>query len=226
MAHTLYTSGVYMGHRLNRSGDKMPQRPMFDACRIMAKHVKWQGGLSWDFTDLFTMPIDKEFKHHIKEYLADILEDKAVHKGWKIPETTLVYPWIARMFPETKFIHWIRDPRDCILGKHVTDDLRRFGIPHPPAHDIHEMRAVSWLYQYKLMKQTPQPKHVIRVRFEDFVMKQEETLKRLELFLEIPLSRIVVRPESLGRWKRQSNPGGFPYKLLREALIENGYEVP
>ena len=105
--------------------------------------------------------------------MADVLADKSTHRGWKIPETTLAYPWIIRMFPDIKYIHWIRDPRDCILGGHKTDDLRDFGIDYPLTDDVRKRRAISWLYQYELMKSTPKPKNYIVVRFEDFILKQE-----------------------------------------------------
>ena len=116
ISHTLYASGVFMGSKLNRSGDKLPPQAMYDACRVLAKYVKLNGDLSWDFEQLHKMEIDPEFKELINTYLADVLADKSTHRGWKIPETTLAYPWIIRMFPDIKYIHWIRDPRDCILG--------------------------------------------------------------------------------------------------------------
>ena len=111
ISHTLSASGVYMGSQQNPSGDKIPPHAMYDACRVMAQYVKWNGGLSWNFEPLFTMPIDPEFEQLINTYLADVLRDKSIYKGWKIPETTLIYPWIVRMFPEIRYIHWIRDPR-------------------------------------------------------------------------------------------------------------------
>ena len=49
IAHTLYASGVFMGHTLNRSGDKVPPHALYAACRVMAKYVKWKGGLEWGF---------------------------------------------------------------------------------------------------------------------------------------------------------------------------------
>ena len=115
ISHTLYASGVYMGNRLNPSGDKVPGQAMYDACRVMARYVEWKGGLSWDFEPLFSTPVDPGFERHIDTYLEDVLHNPSAHKGWKIPEKTLVYPWITRLFPEARFIHWIRDPRDCIL---------------------------------------------------------------------------------------------------------------
>ena len=231
ISHTLYASGVFMGSKLNRSGDKLRPEPMYDACRVLAKYVKLNGDLSWDFEQLHEMEIDPEFKELINTYLADVLPshlnladvvaDKSTHRGWKIPETTLAYPWIIRMFPDIKYIHWIRDPRDCILGGHKTDDLRDFGIDYPLTDDVRKRRAISWLYQYELMKSTPKPKNYIVVRFEDFILKQEETLERLEDFLGMPLARIIVRSDSVGRWKTAD--GNYNFDFLEESLEENQY---
>ncbi len=221
MSHTLYTSGVFMGRTINTSGDKVPPGDLYDACRIFAGYVRWEGGLSWDFSRVMEMDIDSSFVEKVESYLADVMENGNPCRGWKLPETTLIYPWIVRMFPDIRYIHWIRDPRDGILAPHRTDDLGDFGIAYPATENIRRQRAISWLYQYQLMKATPNPGHLITVRFEDFVLKQEETLLRLEAFLGIPLSRIVVRPEAVGRWKKAG--GDLQLDLLGEALAELGY---
>ncbi|MCY3773373.1 MAG: sulfotransferase [Gemmatimonadetes bacterium] len=223
ISHTLYTSGVFMGRTINASGDKVPPHDLYDACRIFAKYVAWKGGLTWDYARVMGMDPDPEFVEKMETYLADVAENGNPHRGWKLPETTLVYPWIVRMFPDIRYIHWIRDPRDGILADHRTDDLGDFGIAYPDDPDIRRRRAISWLYQYQLMKATPKPVHLLTVRFEDFVLNQEETLRRLEDYLGIPLSRIVVRPEAVGRWKKAE--GDLPMDLLGEALDELGYEV-
>ena len=116
ISHTLYASGVFMGNNLNRSGDLLPPFEMYQACRIMAEHVKWTDDLNWDFSQLHEMEIPQRFKNLIYSYLNGVLwehernPDRLV--GWKIPETTLVFPWIRRMFPDMKYIFWIRNPRD------------------------------------------------------------------------------------------------------------------
>jgi hypothetical protein len=221
ISHTLYASGVFMGNTINPSGDKVPPQALYEACRAMGRYVEWRGGLEWGFEKLHTLEIDPEFTRLVNEYLADVLNRKAEHKGWKLPETTLIYPWIVRLFPEIKYIHWIRDPRDCIIGPHKTDDLADFGIEYPRTDDVRRRRAISWKYQYELMKATPRPENCLLVRFEDFVLKQEETLGRLEDFLGIPLARIVVRRDSIGRW--QTDPGPHTFDFFQEAMEENGY---
>ena len=222
VSHTLYASGVYMGRTLNRSGDKVPPDEMYDACRVLAKYVKWNGDLSWDFSALHEMDFDPEWERLIDSYLSDVLNDRSEHVGWKIPETTLIYPWIVRKFPDAKYIHWVRDPRDSIISRHKTDDLRDFGVDYPTTEDIREKRAISWYYQYQIMKATPLPKNVIAIRFEDFVLEHEKTLQRLEQFLDIPLARIIVRKDPIGRWKTDAECHDFDF--FDEAMAAHGYE--
>ncbi|MFW6158021.1 MAG: sulfotransferase family protein [Planctomycetota bacterium] len=221
MSHTLSESGVFMGADLNESGDLIPPEDMYEACRVLARGVRWKRDLEWDFGGLHDGPIAPEFERLLRRYLRTVLESDAEQRGWKIPETTLCYPWIARMFPRAKYIIWVRDPRDSILGRHVTDDLGRFGIRHPQADDVRRRRAISWLYQHRIVQATPQPEHTITVRFEDFVLRQDETLGRLEKFLGFPLAKIPVRTEPVGRWK--SDDGRHDFDFLKPAMIQYGY---
>jgi hypothetical protein len=222
MSQTLSASGVFMGNHLNRSGDLLPPGDMYEACRVMARYVEWKGGLVWDFSKLHTIPIPEEFTSLIERYLSSVLSAPTPRRGWKIPETTLVFPWILRLFPDIKYIFWVRNPRDCILGRHKTDDLNDFGISYPPTEDLRQRRAISWLYQYNLVKATPKPQHWIEVRMEDFVLHQEETLTRLEAFLGFPLARIAVHPEAVARYK--SDDGVSYYDFLGPAMREFEYE--
>jgi hypothetical protein len=224
ISHTLYASGVYMGKTQNASGDLVPPYDMYSACRVFGRYVKWNGGLSWDFSRVHDMDIPNQFVDLLESYLASVLKYKGTLKGWKIPETTLIYPWITRLYPETHYIFWIRNPRDCILGRHVTDDMRDFGIQYEETDDERLRRAISWKYQYDLVKSTPKPEKWIEVRFEDFVMKQEDTLARLESFLEIPLGRIIVRPSAVDRWR--NDEGVNYYQFFEPAMQEYNYEIP
>jgi len=222
MSHTLSASGVFMGATLNESGDLIPPGDMYEACRVMARHVTYLGNLRWDFDALHTMPIDPAFTRLIESFLASVLASDAERKGWKIPETTLVFPWIVRMFPDIRYIYWVRDPRDCILGAHVTDDLSDFGVPYDRTEDVRLRRATSWEYQVELVKATPKPKHWMEVRFEDFVLDQDRTLARLERYLGFPLARIPVRPEAVGRWK--TDAGTHMFDFFMADLLEHKYE--
>jgi hypothetical protein len=226
ISETLSKSGVFMGAPLNKSWDLIPPGDMYDACRVFAKSVTWKGGLEWDFRQALTAPVPAEFEQLIRRFLRSVLESPAPQAGWKIPETTLVFPWILRMFPQMKYIFWIRNPRDCILGGHVTDDLSTFGIACPPTEDVRLRRAISWKYQYDLVKATPRPAHWIEVRLEDFVLDQARTLSRLEEFFGggMKLASVPVNPEAVGRHKTDQETNYFDF--LAPAMREYGYEIP
>lgn len=221
MSHTLSASGVYMGARQNGSGDLVPAEDMYEACRVMAQHVRYLGNMKWDFERLHTMKIDPKFEELVGSYLQSVLSSDEPRKGWKLPETTLVYPWIRRMFPDIRYIFWVRDPRDSILGGHLTDDLADFNIPYDHTDNERERRAISWKYQSDIYNSTPRPKHLLPLRFEDFVLHQDETLKKLEDYLGFPMAKIEARRESVGRWK--TDDGEYDFPCFQEELEEYGY---
>ncbi|MCE9590337.1 MAG: sulfotransferase [Planctomycetes bacterium] len=221
---TLRESGVYTGEPLNESSDLLPPDDMYEAARIIGRHVTYLGNLKWDFSRLHTMPIDPAFTRRVESYLTTVLNSKAKWRGWKLPETTLVFPWIVRLFPEIKYIFWVRDPRDSILGSHITDDLADWNIAYDKTDDLRLRRAISWKYQVELVKATPKPRHWYTVRFEDFVLDQERTLAGLEKYLGFKLARIPVRPDAVGRWR--GDDGIHHYDFFTPDLLEYGYAKP
>jgi sulfotransferase family protein len=224
ISHTLRESGVYTGEPQNESSDLLPPDDMYEAVKVMNRHVKYLGNLRWDFTKLHTMPIDPVFIKLIESYLSTVLNSKAEWRGWKIPETTLVFPWIVRLFPEIRYIFWIRDPRDAILGAHLTDDLADWGLEYDETDDMRLRRAISWKYQQELVKATPKPEHWHEVRFEDFVLWQDETLAGLEKYLGFELAKIPVKPEAVGRWREDD--GIHHFDFFTPDLLEYEYAKP
>lgn len=222
MSHTLSASGVYMGEPLNSSGDLIPPEDMYEACRVFGKYVEYKGDMTWDFSKVLNMEPDPAFIKLIESFLHSVLDSKTENKGWKIPETTLVYPWILKMFSEIKYIFWVRDPRDCILAGHVTDDLSRFNVEYDKTDDIRLRRAISWKYQRELVKASPVPKYNHHVRFEDMVFDQDNTLSGLSDFLGIELNKIEMRSDSVGRYKTAD--GVYMFDFFKEDMDECGYE--
>jgi hypothetical protein len=221
ISQTLKESGTFMGDPLNESYDLIPPEDLYEACRVMAEHVRYKGNYEWDFSKLHRMPIPKRFTALVESFLKSLLNDAAPCRGWKLPETTLIFPWIVRMFPDAWYIYWIRDPRDSILGKHLTDDLADFGVPYEKTDNLRLRRAISWKYQSEIVKATPKPRRFKAVRFEDFVLNQTPTLQHLDTFLGMPLKKIDVNPDSVGRYKQDNEQHDFDFFL--EEMIEHGY---
>ena len=68
---------------------------------------------------------------------------------------------------------------------------------------------------------TPDPQHVLRLRFEDMVFSQEQTLAALGDFLGKPMAKIPMRPDSVGRYK--TDEGRVMYDFFEQDLAECGY---
>ncbi len=221
VAQTLLASGVYMGNRLNASNDLVPPEPMYEASRLFGGHVVYRGGQEWDFSQLRDMEIEQPFTKLLDDYLRPVHASNAAVKGWKLPETNLMYPWIVRLFPEAYFVHWVRDPRDAVIGEHITDDLSQWNVPCDKTQNVRLQRAISWKYQADIVEATPRPENFITVRFEDFVLDQQQTLGRLEAFLEMPLVRTTVNAEAVGRYK--SDDGEYDFTFLHQTMTRFGY---
>lgn len=218
ISHALQKSGVYMGSKQNVSGDLVPYFKFYDACRIASSHVVHIGDNNWDFSLLQNAEVNKNFIELIKIYLESVLSSQEEKRGWKIPETTLCFPWIVKLFPEVKYIHWIRDPRDNITAHNISDDLSFFGIAFKKSQDVLENRAISWKYHIDIVESTPKPKNWLEIRFEDFVLHQGKVLKKIEDFLEFPLQQIEVNPEKVGEWDDFCE-----YSFLTPYLTKYGY---
>lgn len=258
MSHTLSQSGVFMGWQQNPAGDLMPPDPLYEACREMAQHISLADG-DWDVTSAIESPPSERFCQLVFRYLQPILTSGAKNRGWKLPETTLVLPWITQLLPEARCIWWVRDPRDNILSKHKTDDLSFYNIPTPDVDallstrysDLREMaiargsvpepsvpwadaswsaldelrvrlrRALSWKFQYDLIEATPKPKSWLMVRYEDFILDQRRVLKELSRFVQVPLVRVPVSSDAVGRWQRDDFVTSFDF--LERPIAELGY---
>lgn len=222
ISHTLTQSGYYMGANINKSGDLIPPEDMYEACRIFGKYVTYKGNYEWDFAKVLEMDPTPEFVRLVESFLSSVLKSDNPLKGWKLPETVLCFPWILKMFPDIKYIKWVRDPRDSILSGHVTDDLHDFNIDYDPTDNIRVKRAISWKYQREIMHATPEPKNCLSVRFEDFVFDQDNQLKRIGEFLGTPLAKIEMRTDSVGRYKTDTDLHMFDF--FKEDMDECGYE--
>lgn len=222
MSHTLIESGVFMGHLVNGAGDMIPAEHMYEACRIFGRNVTSRQDMIWDRKKALEKKIPDAFRAHLTTYIIDVINSTSRHRGWKLPETILALPWITRLYPVAKYIFWVRDPRDCIMGPHNTDNLGDFGVPWPEISDKRLQRAISWKYQYDLLNATPKPRFSINIRYEDFVLDQNNTLDRLESFLGIDLAKITAYRDKIGLW--QHDELFHDYKFLKPLMEQYGYQ--
>jgi hypothetical protein len=207
ISSTLSESGVFMGS-VNESGDMVPAEKMYEAVRLAGDFVSIKSELSWDFSKLCSEPVPEKFMKGVREYAEQLARSTKTLTGWKLPETVLALPWIIKMFPDAHYIYWTRDPRDSIAGRHITDDLRSFNVQVGSSLPflireslIDNKRLESWIYQKNMMDETPKPKKLLEIKFEDFVLNQDNEINRLEDFLKIPIAKVPVDGSKVGRFK-------------------------
>jgi hypothetical protein len=194
ISRTLAESGFHMGVLSgNGTYDHTPPELgcFYEAVSMYGRLVS-PGAYSWNFHQANATEPPPAFRDSVLSYT------KSAKDGWKLPETLLALPWIVKMFPDAHYIHWERDPRTNILKHHLTDDLKRFGIADAPPNVAYDKgadeikRIRSWIYQSELVRAAPKPAKWLRVRFEDFLLDQGQTVAKLSSFLGRDLVRIPV----------------------------------
>lgn len=117
--------------------------------------------------------------------------------GWKFPETYLIAPYVARTFPEAKYLHLVRDGRDVAFKSHLTDNPRHrvgravLGACNAMTLPDHLRAAASWAYQvdrFDAFRVQLPASNVMDVRFEDLCMLPRQTADRLSEFLGAPMT--------------------------------------
>ena len=234
LSHIFEKNGINMGKPVNDSGDYLGrsgrQGPhfanMYKASKFTGKRVPYKGNFCWDFSDLFDCKVPIEFKELIMSYLEPILDAEGI-RGWKLPQTLLAFPWITRMFPDIYYIYQVRDPRDCVITPEIrSDDIRKVGTQCTDLDggDIRQMRAVSWKYQYDIIKDSPKPRNFMMVRFEDLILDTNNALDEISDFLDfkVELKGYEMKKDPVGRWKTDSENHDFDF--LSESMKELRYD--
>ena len=215
IAGSLSRSGVDMG-KTNIFGDKPPYQVIYDLARLMCTEYMSMDGTDFDFSRAIESPVPEAARQGLEEYLADRFEVSGP-RGWKLPETILILPWLVRLYPDLWYIYWTRSARD--LRNHKSDMLlMEWGII-PQTSDLDEIAALSWKLQYDIVAQTPKPKRWLHVRMEDYALDHERTRARLEAFLGMSLNMTPPQPEVI----KNATPLKFEFTL--EPMRQLGYGI-
>jgi len=215
IADSLKRSGINMG-KTNVFGDKPPYQIIYDLARLMCTDYMRVRGEEFDFTAALENPVPDVARHGIETYLSDIALVSGP-RGWKLPETVLIFPWLVRLYPDLWYIYWTRGVWD--LRNHKSDMLLvEWGVL-PETRDLMRLAALSWKLQYDIVAQTPRPARWLHVRMEDYVLDHNRTRARLEQFLGMSLDMTPPRPETV----KKSTP--LDYEFTLAPMRELGYDV-
>jgi hypothetical protein len=112
-------------------------------------------------------------------------------EGWEATKevwTTEFTPVLAREYPDSKFLHVVRDPRAVCASKNVKEDVK-----YPwlfLTRQWRKLAILSYLYDARFEDRV----HV--VRYEDLVQYPRETADAICDFLDIDLDEAVLDPSN------------------------------
>lgn len=150
-----------------------------DAVSTVTRHYRWPD-----------MKLDaQEFRRRIsqltKPYLRDLVEvvyrwhmeiEGKARWGDKTPVYIEILPELARMFPNSRFIHLVRDGRDVAKSFQATDWVGRW---------LHE-NTREWnraLDCQRRWEDSEFRERILQIRYEDLVLDNEATLRQVCLFI-------------------------------------------
>lgn len=167
---------------------------------IVALRKKMQISVSKEWITLFCdeAAVDQHIKTLIEQLLLPFADrEGAKYLSEKTPENVLVFPELAAMFPESKFVFVVRDPRATVASMlQVAKRAREKG--EQPAHFT---RSASASVQY--VKQCLRagfsaaekfPENVYTVVYESLVKDPEGQTRALAEFLGCGFSEEMLRP--------------------------------
>lgn len=128
--------------------------------------------------------------------------------GDKTPDYMLSLPFLARLFPEARFIHVIRDGRDVALALRDVEWMRQNAVVDCALYWALRIdtaqRAARWLG----------PKRYLEVRYERLVDDPRPVLEQVCQFLEVPFVDSVLEHRAAARELVASEPVEREFRTL------------
>jgi hypothetical protein len=220
LALMLQRLGVFMGSHLNDSEDSLD---VFDLVRYLVEcHAP-------DYSNLFCNGDETLRPRALAAFRGHLVDRPRGHRwGWKLPETSHVMPVMARLFPQARCIHLIRDGRDVAFSPFLAPKARFWRkiyfnddrIYRWRGHAMtqrayrthgHLFNAARWVNSVTLGRAhgAMLGERYLEVRYEALVANPAAEMARLATFLGVDTPRgedqwSDVRAQSVGKWRRQS----------------------
>ena len=126
-----------------------------------------------------------DIEHYADQYLQKInaLNSSARYVADKMPQNFLHLGLIARLFPDARIIHCVRDPVDVCLSCY----FQSFSQGHDYSYDLDAVASYYRSY-HELMQHWKESLKLpfFTLQYEDFIERQEQTIAALLTFLELP----------------------------------------
>jgi hypothetical protein len=153
---------------------------------------KWSGRASEqgfaDFCQLHQLRGASAFIHYVWQIDSPTPWEQLSFIGDNTPLYVLSIPWLLELFPDAKFVHVVRDPRDVVCSVMSM----RFGADDPIVAAMEWQHALGcWLMAERMVA----PANRIEIRYEDLCMSSASTLRKLTEWLSPEMQRLDLENE-------------------------------
>lgn len=135
-------------------------------------------------------------------YASPFPKDKVLFIGDKNPDYAIFIPDLHEVFPDAKFIHLVRDPRDNVAS---------FKKTFPKNSNINTLTR-GWVICNEEIEKQKASVDLLRIRYEDLVSMPEDSLHKVCSFLGIEFESGMIKYSD--KLKGTSN------KILNEVMSE------
>ena len=166
----------------------------------------------------------------LKKTIVDILNEKQKKRFLsKYPRNSIWIPMINKCFPNSKFVHIIRDGRDVVnsmLRRSKENPSEYFGIPLKSSEKKEmnqiEKHATQWIQVIKEIKNSFENLNkgqFIEIRYEDLVQFPKENLDKITKFCELEKYDYVFTKDDHVFNKNKKDKSNWEF--LAHPIIEN-----
>jgi hypothetical protein len=159
--------------------------------------------------------LTRDLNEAVRSHLDDVPLSGAPW-GWKLPPTLFILPLLDEQFPEMRFIHVVRDPRDMAFSEN-RNQAKRWGPLYLSKSERAEPIPVQMALLWKRVNNDAKTyggsmgARYLLVRYEDLCLDPRRSGGSLAAWLNLKpgdeslrqLSSLVTVPSSIGRWKKQ-----------------------